>query len=284
MKQVRKIARNPLVLFPLIGCFTIVSCKKIVYTETDNGSSNVIEMKSNQQYSGEDFYDGIFLKRGDVVNQLSVFNGKSTIESLDLNASEMATINTAADAIKAKVHELDGTYFDNLEAAIISNDHIAITEMLHLGASLTMTAIDDIEEFNLVQGLMSNAELRGEIIERIGQEGFDDLLNNPTREKVAEIQAQLSDIPNIGDYISNAQCIIFGLVVLVGVAVLAAAVVGVVVVVAGGMVAVTDVAVTTAAESESGGTEEAGTESGGGIANPGGTLQFEQLVQDLVSL
>lgn len=289
MKQIRKIARNPLVIFPLVGCFAFVSCKKeVIPNGGSNGNSNIV-IKSNSNYSGENFYDGIFLRKGELVNQIASFDGMSTIENLDLTSAELAEINAGIDLIKAEVQNLNPTYFDNLKTAIYSNDHISIEEQLKIGSSLTITAIENIEQFNFVNELRTNTELQQAIVDRIGTDDLNNLYNNPTREEVAEIQSLIAGMVEYEDIIDNAQCIVLGVVLLVAVGVVAAAAAAVVTVGATGIVIVNEVGVEecyteNATVQESGGTEEGGDEAGGGIAAPtgGGSLWFEGLVDDLV--
>jgi SdpC family antimicrobial peptide len=96
---------------------------------------------SNQQYSGEEIFKGIFFGQGEVAEQLAT---SFTKDQLALNNGKEAKKET--DKIVKEMKKLDKHYFKDLKKAVYNEDYLLTKELLNKGGELFYKVVNGQEQ------------------------------------------------------------------------------------------------------------------------------------------
>ncbi|MEL6143432.1 MAG: hypothetical protein AAFU67_17645, partial [Bacteroidota bacterium] len=112
------------------------------------GDTEKIAEESPSIFSGEDYFAGIFMLQGEVVDKISLYDRISLKEDLLSHPQAAEQLESLTGQIIQKVNMVAPTYFNELANAIESDNHFAIQEQIRRGAKLYTDAVWSMPEFS----------------------------------------------------------------------------------------------------------------------------------------
>ncbi|HEX5759114.1 MAG TPA: hypothetical protein VF121_07965 [Thermoanaerobaculia bacterium] len=165
-------------------CSIVTLTSLLVFTSTD--SSRLLAAGTESQprsvvhptFSGEDIYRGVFLGHGPVADLLPEVRNHLAIDNYVVEPRERATIRRFHDRLVGALANAEPTFFDELENAFTSGDHLVIERSLEWAGQKTLHTLSLLPE---IQGLRRAIERDPEVLTEVnesirkaqGGEGFD---------------------------------------------------------------------------------------------------------------
>lgn len=185
MKNVRKIARNPILGSTVLFSFMFMSCSGDTYLQEDQQSVSV--NVKNTTLSGKDIFKDIFFFQGpftDSYPALKEHKAKINAFGTSESVAVWTEINSFADEVMAYIDQRDPKYFSNFKTVITSGDNYAITDAIVEATALMEAAAFSSEKYgsymHTVNDIMTDPVLSEEIMSL-------DLSTEGGRARLAEI-------------------------------------------------------------------------------------------------
>ena len=125
MKNIRKIAKNPLFCSFLIG---------LIYLSTGCTKEQILNSKTDSseiKYSGEELYKGIFFAKGEVAEVVpAIKNSISYFQVQQLTEKTAKAMDNNMINVMEEIDRKNPTFFDEFKKSIATKDHLIIEESL----------------------------------------------------------------------------------------------------------------------------------------------------------
>jgi SdpC family antimicrobial peptide len=128
MKNIRKIASNPMFIITLTISFLFASCS----SDTNNENIELSKSISNSKISGEDLFKSIFFSDGALTGKVTSLNSSFDINSL--NKSELAKYRASEKEAIDYLKGIDSNYFNKFQSNIYLKDPETISNTIKKAA------------------------------------------------------------------------------------------------------------------------------------------------------